>query len=107
MRLNLNKTSSLYRVAHYSQESGHENRSKSLRFPQRAASGEIVSQNTFSSEGSMTDDEPKTGPEPDREPERVVRAEELFGDRREIWIELDGARYRLRITRRGKLILQK
>jgi hemin uptake protein HemP len=40
-------------------------------------------------------------------PERVVRAEELFGDRREVWIELDGVRYRLRITRRGKLILQK
>jgi len=47
---------------------------------------------------------------PEAEPagtERVVRAEELFGDRREVWIELDGARYRLRITRRGKLILQK
>ena len=39
--------------------------------------------------------------------ERIVRAEELFGERREIWIELDGVRYRLRITRRGKLILQK
>jgi hemin uptake protein HemP len=38
---------------------------------------------------------------------RVVRAEELFGGRREVWIELDGVRYRLRITRRGKLILQK
>ena len=42
-----------------------------------------------------------------RQPERVLRAEELFGDRREVWIELDGVRYRLRITRRGKLILQK
>ena len=39
--------------------------------------------------------------------QKVVRAEELFGERREIWIELDGVRYRLRITRRGKLILQK
>jgi hemin uptake protein HemP len=38
---------------------------------------------------------------------KVVRAEELFGESREIWIELDGVRYRLRITRRGKLILQK
>ena len=53
-------------------------------------------------------------PKPDERPnpptgesERVVRAEELFGDRREVWIELDGVRYRLRITRRGKLILQK
>lgn len=47
------------------------------------------------------DDEPEAGPE------RVLRAEELFGNRREVWIELDGVRYRLRITRRGKLILQK
>ncbi len=38
---------------------------------------------------------------------RVVRAAELFGDSREVWIEHDGVRYRLRITRRGKLILQK
>jgi hemin uptake protein HemP len=42
-----------------------------------------------------------------KESEKVVRAEELFGTLREIWIELDGVRYRLRITRRGKLILQK
>jgi len=40
-------------------------------------------------------------------PSRVLRAAELFGDSREVWIELDGVRYRLRITRRGKLILQK
>ena len=38
---------------------------------------------------------------------RVVRTEELFGELREIWIEHDGERYRLRITRRNKLILQK
>jgi len=38
---------------------------------------------------------------------RIVRAEELFGDDREIWIEHGGVRYRLRITRRNKLILQK
>jgi hemin uptake protein HemP len=42
-----------------------------------------------------------------QEPGKVVRAEELFGELREIVIELDGVRYRLRITRRGKLILQK
>ena len=41
------------------------------------------------------------------EPARVLKAEELFGTHRELWIELDGVRYRLRITRRGKLILQK
>jgi hemin uptake protein HemP len=55
-------------------------------------------------------DQPKADerPEPPAgEPVRVFRAEELFGDRREVWIELDGVRYRLRITRRGKLILQK
>lgn len=44
---------------------------------------------------------------PADESKKVVRAEELFGEHREIWIELDGTRYRLRITRRGKLILQK
>ena len=37
----------------------------------------------------------------------VVQASELFGKHREIVIEHDGERYRLRITRRGKLILQK
>jgi hemin uptake protein HemP len=41
------------------------------------------------------------------EPPRVLNAEEIFAGRREVWIELDGVRYRLRITRRGKLILQK
>jgi hemin uptake protein HemP len=40
-------------------------------------------------------------------PPRVIRAEELFAGQREVWIELDGVRYKLRITRRGKLILQK
>ncbi len=44
---------------------------------------------------------------PAGEPERVLNADELFAGRREVWIELDGVRYRLRITRRGKLILQK
>ena len=38
---------------------------------------------------------------------RVLPARELFGDRNEVWLDLDGVRYRLRITRRGKLILQK
>lgn len=41
------------------------------------------------------------------EPRKVLRAEDLFGECREVWIDLDGVRYRLRITRRGKLILQK
>jgi hemin uptake protein HemP len=38
---------------------------------------------------------------------RVIRAEDLFAGRREVWIDLAGVRYKLRITRRGKLILQK
>ena len=41
------------------------------------------------------------------EPVIVIPAEQIFGERREVWIEHNGERYRLRITRRGKLILQK
>jgi hemin uptake protein HemP len=37
----------------------------------------------------------------------VIQVGDWFGDRREVWLELDGVRYRLRITRRNKLILQK
>ena len=37
----------------------------------------------------------------------VVDSQSLFQGQREIWIEHEGERYRLRITRRGKLILQK
>ncbi|MDB5308861.1 MAG: Hemin uptake protein hemP [Gemmataceae bacterium] len=57
----------------------------------------------------MSDDVPieQTSEQMDDPPARVVRAEDLFGGQREVWIELDGVRYRLRITRRGKLILQK
>jgi hemin uptake protein HemP len=56
----------------------------------------------------MIDDTPDAEQdEPEGKPVRVIRAEELFGDQREVWIDLDGVRYRLRITRRGKLILQK
>ena len=56
-------------------------------------------------------DEP-TPPDPEAESgsktlELVVRTADLFGDHREIWIEHAGERYRLRITRRNKLILQK
>ncbi len=38
---------------------------------------------------------------------RVVPSEELFHGEREVWIQHDGTHYRLRITRRNKLILQK
>jgi hemin uptake protein HemP len=58
----------------------------------------------------MTDerkqDKPEAPPAPAK-PEAVIPAERLFGDRREVWIEHNGERYRLRITRRGRLILQK
>lgn len=37
----------------------------------------------------------------------VLHADELFQGQREICIEHNGQRYRLRITRRNKLILQK
>lgn len=40
-------------------------------------------------------------------PGDVVRSRELFGQQREILIEHEGELYRLRITRRNKLILQK
>jgi hemin uptake protein HemP len=49
-----------------------------------------------------TDAAPPTG-----ESAVVIPAEQIFGERREVWIEHNGERYRLRITRRGKLILQK
>jgi hemin uptake protein HemP len=58
----------------------------------------------------MTEErEPGESPEstvPVEEPP-VIDAARLFGDRREVCLELDGVRYRLRITRRNKLILQK
>lgn len=38
---------------------------------------------------------------------KVVDVQQLFGDDREICLELEGIKYRLRITRRNKLILQK
>lgn len=44
--------------------------------------------------------------EPEADP-LIVNAIQLFDGRREIWLELAGVRYRLRITRRNKLILQK
>jgi hemin uptake protein HemP len=43
----------------------------------------------------------------DAQPPRTLRADELFRGGHEIWIEHSGVRYRLRITRRNKLILQK
>ena len=50
----------------------------------------------------------KSVPPPPEEPKLViVDAQALFQGTREVWIEHAGVRYRLRITRRNKLILQK
>lgn len=49
-------------------------------------------------------DDPQQQPEP---PPAIIQAAELFHGRREIWIEHAGVRYRLQITRRNRLILQK
>lgn len=46
-------------------------------------------------------------PDERSEAQRVIDAVTLFAGGKEVWIELDGVRYRLRITRRNKLILQK
>lgn len=51
------------------------------------------------------DDELPTEPFGEESP--VIDVAQLFGEHREIGLELDGVRYRLRITRRNKLILQK
>jgi hemin uptake protein HemP len=55
-------------------------------------------------------DHAERAPRSDERPEersRVIDAEELFQGSREVWLEHTGVRYRLRITRRNKLILQK
>jgi hemin uptake protein HemP len=59
----------------------------------------------------MTHKRNEAGPEarpglPPRRPQ-IIDAAQLFQGTREVWIELAGVRYRLRITRRNKLILQK
>ena len=57
------------------------------------------------------DDDERTENEPENTEELrdlpVIQVSDWFGDRREVCLELDGVRYRLRITRRNKLILQK
>lgn len=57
---------------------------------------------------SDTPQRPQPQPsEPDASTSRVIEAKDLFRGDREVWIEHAGVRYRLRITRRNKLILQK
>ena len=55
----------------------------------------------------MTQTPKPPAPQPPQTPVVVVDAQQLFGGRREVVIEHEGVRYRLRITRRNKLILQK
>ena len=57
-------------------------------------------------EPDLTDDPTPTGEQPTAPP-KVIPAGDIFGDAREVLIEFHGERYRLRITRRNKLILQK
>jgi hemin uptake protein HemP len=53
-------------------------------------------------------EKPPRPPAEESNPEPLVLdARELFRGQRELWIEHAGVRYRLRITRRNKLILQK
>jgi hemin uptake protein HemP len=44
---------------------------------------------------------------PPEEAPVVIDARQLLQGRKEVWIEHLGVRYRLRVTRRNKLILQK
>ena len=50
---------------------------------------------------------PERPPQPVRDPARIVKSTTLFNGEREIGIEHAGALYRLKITRQGKLILNK
>jgi hemin uptake protein HemP len=59
----------------------------------------------------MSDDERRLETSQDDQPHvpkpAVIEADDLFRGTREVWIEHAGVCYRLRITRRNKLILQK
>ena len=59
----------------------------------------------------MSDDEPTpplpTSLQPESTSARVIHIDEWLQGQREIWIEHEGVRYRLRVTRRNRLILQK
>lgn len=60
------------------------------------------------SEADVTEPrEPEQEPTGELKPEVILEANTLFQGEREIIIQHDGVRYRLRITRRNKLILQK
>ena len=59
----------------------------------------------FVSEEAKREDTPSERPRPG--PPRLLTTADLFRGEKEIWIEHAGVRYRLRITRRNRLILQK
>jgi hemin uptake protein HemP len=60
----------------------------------------------MSEPASTPERNPKEGARPENKT-RVIGTDQLFQGAREVCIEHDGVRYRLRITRRNKLILQK
>ena len=53
------------------------------------------------------DSKPPMLSESQRPAEKTVASQDLFQGQTEIFIDHEGERYRLRITRRNKLILQK
>jgi len=53
------------------------------------------------------DDETSTPESGNKAKMEVVASSAILKDAKEIWIDHNGERYRLRITRKGKLILQK
>lgn len=61
----------------------------------------------MSDEPTPNENEPRGPVRSHDEPPKRVTAQDLFQGEREICIEHDGELYRLRITRRNKLILQK
>lgn len=59
----------------------------------------------MTTEKTPSETPPRNVAAPDRD--KTLNTQALFGDQKEIFIDHDGERYRLRITRRNKLILQK
>ncbi len=59
------------------------------------------------SEQSNEPADQKDEPKGQETPRRVVEARQLLGGENEVWIEHGGVLYRLRLTRRGRLILTK
>lgn len=60
-----------------------------------------------STPGNSTPDHRFEHSQADHSAERIIESRALFGQRKEVAIEHDGAIYRLKITKQGKLILNK